>query len=210
MAKFPEPPSLSDLERLGVRPAEQYTVKQGARLWRIYFQNGPQPSTWNQFRAWGPTDSRFDHQPPPPAVSDRMILYAATLGRVCVAEVFQTTRTVDRRRRAPWLVAFEITRKLTLLDLSGHWPTRAGASQAINSGPRKRAQRWSRRIYEAFPALDGIHYPSSMSGGESAVALFERAEDAVAPSPSFHRALVDPTILPYLRAAVRRVGYAMV
>ena len=210
MAKFPEPPSLSDLERLGVRPAERYTVKQGARLWRIYFQNGPQPSTWNQFRAWGPTDSRFDHQPPPPAVSDRKILYAATLGRVCVAEVFQTTRTVDRRRRAPWLVAFEITRDLTLLDLSGHWPARVGASQAISSGPRKRAQRWSRRIYEAFPALDGIRYPSSMSAGEPAVALFERAEDAIAASPSFHRALVDPTILPYLRAAVRRVGYAMV
>jgi len=209
-AKFPEPPTVPELKRFGIRRSERITFEAGTRLWRIYFQGGPHPTTWNRFRAWGPTGSRFDPQPPPPGPSDREILYAAALGPVCVAEVFQETRTVDRRRNDPWLVAFETTRDLTLLDLAGAWPTRAGGSQAISSGPRKRAQRWSREIYEAFPVLDGLRYPSSMAGGEAAFALYDRAEDALPVFPSFHRALADPTILAALKGAARRFGYVVV
>lgn len=107
-------------------------------------------------------NGRFDQHDSPPRQQSRGILYAAELGPACVAEVFQDTRTIDRRRRAPWLVVFELARDLDLLELSSVWPTRMGASQTINSGPRPRARSWSQSIYAAFPDLDGLLYPSSM------------------------------------------------
>lgn len=210
MAKFPEPPSVADLVALGIRPSEACTLAAGTRIWRIYFQAGPHPALWNDFRGYGPTDARFDHHLPPARVQTRQILYAASHGPICVAEVFQSTRTIDRTRRSPWLVAFEVLRDVTLLDLTGHWPTRAGASQAINSGTRKRARRWSRRIYDAFPPIEGIRYPSSTYENQPALALYERAESAMPTTPVFHRALADPALLGPLQAVASAAGYTMV
>ncbi|MFV2073559.1 MAG: RES domain-containing protein [Thermoanaerobaculales bacterium] len=210
MVKFPEPPSVPELRALGIGPAEEHTLVAGSRVWRIYFQTGQRPGLWNGFRGFGPTDARFDHHPPPAAIHTRKILYGAGQGRVCVAEVFQGTRTIDRRRRNPWLVAFEIVRDLRLLDLRGLWPTRVGASQAISSGSRRRAQRWSRRIYEAFPGIQGLCYPSSMGGGAPAFALYERAADAIPATQSFHRALADPALHIPLENAAHQIGYAIV
>jgi hypothetical protein len=45
--------------------------------------------------------------------------------------------------------------------------------------PRRRTQRWGRRIYEQYEDLDGIRYHAAHQGGES-VALWERAP-AIAP-----------------------------
>jgi hypothetical protein len=64
-------------------------------------------------------------------------------------------------------------RSLRLLDLTGSWPTRAGASQAIATGPKKITQAWARAIHAAFPALDGLWYRSSMDGGGHAVCLWD-------------------------------------
>lgn len=210
MAKFPEPPGTVELEKLGIRPDEKLTLRAGTRLWRVYFQGGPHPALWNGFRSWGPSDARFDHHVPPAGMHERKILYAAGLGRVCLAEAFQSTRTVDRTRRQPWLVAFTIDRDVRLLDLTGLWPTRAGASQAISSGLRQRAQRWSRQIYDAYPDVEGLRYRSSMAGGEPAVALYERAESAVPGTPDFHRALADPVLLTPLENIAARIGYVIV
>jgi RES domain len=210
MVKFPEPPGTAELQALGIGADERRVVAAGTTVWRVYFRSGPHPGNWNAFRAWGPTNARFDHQAPPPGASDREILYAAERGRACLAEVFQDTRTIDRMRRRPWIVAFQLTRDVNLLDLTGLWPTRTGASQAISTGPRRRAQRWSRRIYEAFPDVEGLCYPSSMCGGELAYALYERAENTIAPTPSFHRALADPALLTPLEEAARRIGYVVV
>ncbi len=126
------------------------------------------------------------------------------------AEVFQETRVIDRRRNAPWLVAFDLGRPLELLDLTDSWPTRAGASMAINSGPRPKARRWSQRIYEAYPTIEGLSYPSSMDGNRPAVALYERALDALPARPVFHRALADPALSVAVIRAARRFGYAVV
>lgn len=210
MVKLPEPPSVSDLKALGIDSTEVHTLSAGTGIWRIYFQAGPHPALWNGFRDFGPTDARFDHHPPPPGIHIRKILYAASGGRACVAEVFQSTRTIDRSRRNPWLVAFEVVRDLRLLDLTGLWPTKVGASQAISSGPRKRAQRWSRRIYDAFPGIEGIYYPSSMCGNEPAFALYERASSAIPTTPRFHRALADPALLMPLQDAAKTIGYKIV
>ena len=80
-------------------------------------------------------------------------------------------------------------------------------STAINSGPRARARRWSQALYAAFPEADGLWYASSMHGGAPALALYKRAEDALPPTPFFHRALGDPLLRVVLENAAAELGY---
>jgi hypothetical protein len=144
MSKFPEPPQTLTV------PAELAVLDAGTVVWRIYGQGGSHPSTWNAFRNFGPTLARFDHHLEPAYVQARGILYGAIGDEAlcaCVAEVFQVTRVIDRLAEARWVVALRLTRPVRLLDLTGSWPTAAGASMAIHSGPRARARRWSQVIY---------------------------------------------------------------
>ncbi len=207
MAKFPEPPTA---ERLAEISPEILTFAAGQKLWRVYLRGGRHPTFWDAFRSWGPTQSRFDHQLPPSRLQERKILYGAIQGPTCLAELFQQTRVIDRTAHAPWIVCFELTRCLRLLDITGTWPTRAGASMALATGPRPRAQRWSRAIYAAYADIEGICYPSSMLGNQSAVALYERAAGALPDVPQFHRPLSDPALLPLLRSVARDIGYGLV
>lgn len=209
MAKLPEPPGA---DALAARtPPEVRVVASGTLLWRLYFRGGAHPTTWSRFRSFGPTPAgRFDHHEPPPRGQERAILYAALAGPTCLAEVFQDTRVVDRRRSEPWLVAFELARPLELLDLTGAWPTRAGASMALATGPRPRARRWARAIYAAYPQIHGLLYPSSMDASRPALALFERARPALPRQPRLHRALAEPPLLVPVRSAAARLGYRVV
>lgn len=137
-------------------------------------------------------------------------MYAATntdAVATCVAEAFQDTRLVDTGRRAPWLACFALTRDVPLLSLRGKWPTRAGASANINSGPRPRCRRWSRSIYEAYPEVQGLLYASSMNANESALALYERAASALPASPVLNRPLSDPALLLPLERIASDLGY---
>lgn len=204
MAKFPWPPPVDDLRR--VRP-ERHTLRSGSLVARIYPRGGRHPSTWSDFRYAGPIASaRFDHHVPG---EHRGVLYGATSLATCVAEVFQGTRVVDRAADDRCLTAFQTTRTVRLLDITGDWPTRAGASQAIASGPRNRAQAWARAIYDAYPALEGLWYPSSMHGGHPAVVLFERAADVLPSDPELDVPLMHPGLLPDLTRAANALGYLM-
>ena len=166
---------------------------------------------WNQLRSHGPVASgRFDHHEPPPRTQQRAILYAAAEGPTCLAEVFQDTRVVARQHNEPWIVAFALEAQLALLDLTGSWPTRAGASMAIHTGPRPRAQRWARAIYAAYPAVQGILYSSSMNAGRPALALFERAQPALPAHPRLNRALAEAPLLVPIANAAARLGYRVV
>ncbi len=207
MAKFPEPPSAAELAGVAL---EIRTLAAGTRLWRIYFNSGRHPTFWDTFRSFGPTRSRFDHHLPPPRTQERSIFYGAVAGSTCLAEVFQQTRVIDRTVSGPWLVGFDLREALELLDLTGTWPTRAGASMAMASGPRPRAQRWTRAIYEAYPQVHGLYYPASMAANRPSVALYERAFDAVPAEPVFHRALADPALLGLLNRNARDLGYGLV
>jgi len=207
VAKFPEPPAVGTLAAI---PPEIRVLAADAVLWRVYFRAGAHPTLWAQFRTYGPTDARFDHHPPPPRVhGDRGILYCAESGPTCLAEAFLGTRVIDRRKGSPWLVAFRLARDVQLLDMTGAWPTRAGASMNIHSGPRPRARSWSRRIYAAYPAIAGILYASSMDANRPALAFYERALSSLPGTPSFHRALDDPSLLRILQNAARRFGYGL-
>jgi hypothetical protein len=136
-------------------------------------------------------------------------MYAGRDLATCVAEVFQGSRVVDRFAGDRFLAAFRLTRSIRLLDLTGDWPTRAGASQALASGPRPRAQAWARAIYETYPGLEGIWYPSSMHGGHPAIALFERAESAVPATPELDVPLSHPGLLADLTRAASLLGYLL-
>lgn len=178
-------------------------------LWRIYYAGGDHPQEWDTFRAFGPAvgGGRFDHHPEPQAVhTDRSIYYAGASIATCVAEVFQPRRTVDTSTGAPHLVRFTPKRSLHLMDIRHLWPTRAGASQAIASGPRPRSQRWSRSIYSSYP-VDGVVYRSSMHGGDTAIALYERGEDALPAEPDLQLSLHDSSLTVVLSRIADTIGY---
>ena len=139
------------------------------------------------------------------------MLYAANHPFTCFAEAYQTTRTISRWHKDPWLVAFEITTSLDLLDLSGPFPTKSGASMGLMTGPRSVARRWAQGYYAAYEDVSGLYYPSSMHANVPAMVLTDRAEvlDVLAEHPSFHRALADPALLTILRNAARTLGYRL-
>lgn len=196
-----------DLARV---PADVKELPAGAVLWRVYFRGGRHPTFWNLFRAYGPTTALFDHHLPPPRAQERSILYAGEQGPTALAEVFQEARLIDRTARDPWLAGFTLRRPLPLLDLTGTWPTRAGASMALASGSRPRARRWSQAIHESYPEVAGLYYPSSMHANRPALALYERAQPAIPSAPVFNRPLVDPALLPVLGRVALDLGYGLV
>ncbi len=180
-------------------------------MWRIYRRSGRHPIAWNDFRRWGPVaNMRFDHHSPPPRLQRRSVMYGALRLPTCFAEVFQDARTIERSLHQPWLVGFALTRDVALLDLTGNWPTRAGASMTITTGRRDRARRWSLRIYEDYPAIEGLWYGSSMDANRPAVALYERAQNALPPWPIFHRAIADPALDLRVAAVALQFNYLLV
>jgi hypothetical protein len=199
-----------DLARLVGLDPDTRRLPAGTRLWRIYSRAGRYPTRWSAFRYFGPSDkSRFDHHEAPARLQQRGILYAAPDIPVCIAEVFQRDRTIDRQAGEPWLVAFETQHELQLLDLTGQWPIRAGASQEINDGIREIARAWSRAIYATYPDLAGLWYRSKMHGG-TAVALYERSSEALPAAPVFHEALASQRLFDSLRAVAHDIGYDLV
>lgn len=212
MAKFPSSPGVAALSTLA--PTVR-ALPAGSTLARVYYARGAHPLSWDQFRHFGPVNSRWDHHAAlpdgSPQTQARGIYYAATDAKTCLAEVFQVTRRIDRVFQAPRLVVFETVSTLNLLDLTGEFATRMGASMAIHSGSRSRARGWARDLYEAHPEMQGILYAASMHAGRAAIALNERAltRNLFPPHPLFHRALADDVMLDPLKAAAADLGYAL-
>ena len=210
----PKLPPEPDRARLTAIGPTFHHLAVGTLLWRVYGRGGAHPLPWNGFRHFGPVAAmRFDHHDPDEQgmaqTQARGILYGAWHGPTCLAEVFQATRTIERHTRDPWLVAFRTVTPIALLDLTGTWPTRAGASMALASGPRASARHWSRAVYEVYPAVQGLLYPSSMAANRSSFAFFERATPALPSEPAFHRALADPLLFPWLRVVAADFGYGL-
>jgi hypothetical protein len=210
VSKFPEPPGVAALRNID---PQTITLSADTQLARIYFAAGPHPSRWNQFRSFGPSAARWDHHLPntrnASTEQSRAVLYCALDVDTCAAEVFQSTRRIDRTRNAPGLAVFALHEAVTLLDLRGAFATTIGASTAIHSGPRSRARAWARELYDAYSDIQGFHYGSSMNGHAPAIVLNDRAQRAVPKEPQFHRALNDDMLVEVLQRIAVRLSYGL-
>ncbi len=209
MVKLPNAPNL---ERLNELSPSLISIPGGTRLQRIYRRGGDHPSLWNQLRYFGPTAARFDHHLRDNTgiarVQDRGILYAATDIVTALAEVFQQKRTVNRSVDQPWLVSYALNCDLTLLDLTGTFPVKAGGLMKLASGPTLYSQNWSRAFYKCYADIHGIYFPSSLTN-RPVMALYERVLQfkPFPVAPLFHRALNDALLLEPIRNACKEIGY---
>lgn len=209
---MPKLPNRPDPARLRDREPHLISLPAGSTLHRVYRRGGPYPTLWNAFRFFGPTSARFDHHLPDgsgePREQERGVLYAAADIVTALAEAFQQRRTVNRRADRPWLVSFALSRELTLLDLTGTFPVSVGGSMKLVTGPALYAQNWSGGFHHAYPTIEGLYYPGSLTN-RPVVALYERALDLgpFPATPTVHRALDDPLLIEPLRNACRTLGY---
>ena len=207
--RFPDPPEPDQLPAID-QDADLFEA--AAPLWRVLPTTSVHAAPWNTLRHWGPVAARFDPHPPPTARHpDFGVLYAGSDAVTALAEAFGANRTVDVRTGDPWLVKFTLDLgEIRLLDLTGTWPTRAGASQEMWTSPdRRRTKRWARAIADRFPDLGGLRYGSSMRGGGAySVALWIAAEPAVAAAQvRFAVPLAHPAMAAMIRDACARLGY---
>ena len=212
MAKLPHHP---DIDVLRALEPDIATVPAGTKLYRIYHPAGEHPTHWNALRYFGPTGARFDHHlrdtDGEPQTSDRGISYFSSNIPTAIAEVFQVDRAVDTELDEPWLVGFELSRDVSCLDLSGEFSLRAGASMKLVSGPRSHSQNWSRGFYDAYPSIEGVLYPSSLTN-QPVYAFYERVLEEHSPFPRLpivHRALDDRLLHTALKNACRNIGYVI-
>lgn len=206
MAKVPR---LPDLEVLAGLEPDLKVLDAGTEMWRVYFRGGNHPTRWNEFRSVGPLDARFDHLEK--GEDARAVVYLARHPVTCLAEVFQKPRTINRKHRVPWLVGFELGSSVALLDLTGSFATRIGASMGLMTGARSVSCNWAKGLYETYPDTHGILYPSSMHGNRAAVVLNERArvKKIMPASPMFHRSLDDAALMSVVKNAGRELGFVV-
>ena len=180
------------------------------KMVRIHGTVGPHSLEWYQLRHFGPTPTRFDPHPPPPATHpDFAVMYAAADVDTALAEVFQRGRVIEPSApNSPYLTVWEASRSLRLLDLRGTWPIRQGASHAINTGPHQVCRRWAHAIAIHPQAVDGLLYSSSMTGSD-ATALFLPAADSFPENPELSLPLSDPGLGGVVECAAERIRYAI-
>jgi hypothetical protein len=203
--------SLPSAPKIFPVPPDAYRLVGGTKLWRIYYRGGKYATTWNAFRNFGPTSSRFNHHTYPKRLQKRGILYATTgSDAICtaIAEAFQDTRLVDRHRNDPWLASFSLASDVILLNTGGDWPVQVGGDMAINSGSRNKAREWSRSIYRNYPNIKGIWYPSSLTN-QPCVALYERAAKSLPIAPAFNESLASPKLFAALTQLAARLKYTL-
>lgn len=185
-------------------------LRPGTLLGRVHAAAGRHPAAWDEFRAFGPTTSRFDHHPEPSRVHPtRAVMYAAPalrdadgailpVLRTCLAECFRDRGVVELARDSPHFALFETTRELRLLDVADSlWITKAGGNAAISSGARSTARAWARAIYRHYKdadAVDGIIYTCSNIPVARSMVLWERAKDAVPVRPAGHHPLASAAL----------------
>lgn len=211
--RLPAPPPVDELRAVGIRDDERYLVAPSQLWWRVHRTTGAHVLAWNGFREHGP-HLRFDPHPPPardhPGVG---VWYGASAPLPALAEAFQATRTIDRHDGGPYLTGLRFTREVRLLDLTmdgaGAWPTRAGGTFALSTGPHSVTQRWARRIRAAFPDLDGLRYNSRFAG-QPCVALFAPAVTAMPARPVLSLPLSHPGLALRIGAAAQRLGYLVI
>jgi len=196
-----------DDEVVAAAPPSWHRIAPTTMLWRLHDALSDHPVAWNALRRRGPLPTaRFDPWEPPEADRPDGVAYLGLDWPTCLAEVFQVTRVVEvRPGRRLLITGFRPTRELSLLDLRGEYPIRAGASHLLNSGPRPRCRAWAAALRRAHPESDGLLYTGM--AGRACVALY--VDDAFGAAPDFCRQLDDPAIAADVADAVDRIGYGL-
>lgn len=178
-------------------------------LWTIHRTTGPYGRAWNTPRQWGPLKvSRWDpHEEPPSLQPDRAVQYAAEDFTTSVAEVFQDFRSIPLDPDysvAGWVP----TRPLSLLDLTGNWALRAGASTSLFAAPKSTCRAWSRKIFATWPDLDGLLVPSTMTQSRNII-LFASAASSFPSAPELARSLADRALSPLIAHTSRELNWGI-
>lgn len=183
-------------------------------LWRIHRTSGPYPAAWDDFRSFGPLPSmRWDPHPEPLTEHDQYgVLYTAYDLKTAAAEVFQQGRRIDTLTASPYATSWSPARPLRLLDLTGLWPLRQGASHALLSAPKPSCRNWARAIRdESFTAgidLDGLEVRSPLTGERMAV-LFATSFDTIPAAPAYASPLDGPMIFTALHKIATEISYSI-
>lgn len=187
--------------------ADLRVVGPATRLVRIFYAGGAHPQRWNSFRRIGPLPhSYFDPHPPgedglPARHDEHGVLYFSLSVRTSIAEVFQATSVLDRQTRTPHLVALRPKRRMRLLDLTGDWPSRVGATPETWLGDPELSQAWARALRQALPELDGLYYLGT-DDGNPALCLWDPPGSSGLPA---RPDTLHPLDHPGLDASLRRV-----
>lgn len=203
MVLIPPPPPTAPVEP---SVAELPT---GTPLVRI-FDPTKHHATATGFRFHGP-HARFDHhqgtgpERNPDNSPVRGIYYAALTLSSCLVEIFGDTRVIevdDRHIARPTL-----RRSLRLLDLRGPGAMRAGSVAALaKTADRSLSQAWARHFYESpdvYGRVDGLVYFNAHND-EEALALFERATNALICTPDAVAPLDAPGLRPLVLDLARQ------
>ena len=192
-------------------PVEPLTAELpvGTRLVRV-FDPSKHQATATGFRFHGP-HARFDHHEGsgpercPDLSPIRGIYYAALRLSGCLVEVFGDTRVVefgDRHVAMP-----SLRRPLRLLDLRGSGAMRAGSVAALAKiADRSLSQAWARYFYDhpdIYGLVDGLMYLNAHND-EEALALFERATDALTCTLDAVARLDAPSLRPLILDLARQ------
>lgn len=159
-------------------------------LFRIHSTAGAHPMQWNDLREFGPMASmRWDPQPSPAGVHPGVgVAYVGTDVTTAFAEVFQSRRAINltpHRALSAWIPE----RHLRLLDLTGLWPIKHGASASLHAAPKSTCRNWARSIHEQLgEQIDGLYAPSTMTLTPMVV-LYSGSATAFPVAPSFSRPL---------------------
>lgn len=173
------------------------TLPQTSEIMRIYdpAKHGMHALS---FRNFGPLH-RFDHHRHPASApdvdNDRAILYGGFTLSCCIVEVFGDTGIIEPGTK--WAAILSLQRPLNLLDLRGTGAMRAGTVAAVSKeADRNVTQAWARYFYDnegIYGTIDGLIFFNAHND-EEAVALFERAENALLLPPGNTIELGDPAM----------------
>jgi len=98
---------------------------------------------------------------------------------------------------------------LRLLDLTarGSWGIRNGAAASLPHAAKATCRAWARTILDAYPELDGLYSPSTMTGNN--VVLFPHGIGALPASPSEAYDASDPAVKTLLHAVARKINHTI-
>ncbi|WP_219107016.1 RES family NAD+ phosphorylase [Austwickia sp. TVS 96-490-7B] len=172
---------------------------------------GRHVTAWDEFRHHGPlAGMRWEPHPAGPISHHPRhgVSYQGVDIATCLAEVFQTTRCIDTHTGKPQIIMWTPTRPVPLLDVTGTWPIRQGASAALMSAPRPVCTAWAQAIHHDLPQVEGIMTRSTMTGN-AVVVLFTAAASAFPAAPDHVVSLSSDIGVLLAHAAAVELGYAL-